>query len=190
MMDEKERFRLSARNHGVGVYGRILRAARDECERLLKQRQQIDRQTKDLQRPMNTILAVCEEDGVELPSDLVLPFDEDVPLSISLIDAVRAVLKVRGDYMTASEVRDDLIAMELDLHKLWNPTAILRKTLKRLLERGEVSGAPGDKPLRFQWIDPAVGPPNFDPFSALTNRRPKNWLRTKLNKRRRAGLLQ
>lgn len=139
---------------------------------------------------MNTVLAVCEEDAVELPSDLVLPFDEDVPLSISLIDAVRAVLKQHRDFMTVAEVRDGILAMELDLHKLWNPTALVGKILKRLLERREVSGAPEDKPVRFQWIDPALGPPNFDPISALTNRRPKNWLRTKLNKGRTAGLLQ
>jgi hypothetical protein len=59
-MDEKERFRNSAKIHGVGVYERELKAARDECARLLKQRQQIDRRTKELQRFMNTVLSVCE----------------------------------------------------------------------------------------------------------------------------------
>jgi hypothetical protein len=189
-MDETERFRNSAKVHGVGVYGRTLQAARAELKALLERRQAIDRRTKELQRFMNTLLGVCEEDAVDLPSDLVLPFDDDVPLSLSLIDAVRAVLKQRRDFMTVAEVRDEVLAMELDLHKLWNPTALVRRTLKRLLERGEVYGAPEDKPVRFEWIDPAVGPPNIDRISALMNRRPKNWLRIKLNKARTAGLLQ
>ena len=110
-----------------------------------------------------TLLATCEEDGVILPPDLLLPFNEEMPLSISLVDAVRAVLKARGDCMTVAEVRDGILAMELDLHKLWNPTALVRKTLQRLLERGEVSGDPQDKPVRFRWYDPAASKVAPDP---------------------------
>ena len=156
MVDDKERLRISARINGVGVYERVLRAARAEQEKLLMLRQAIDRRTQGLQRITNTVLAVCEDDGVPLPPDLLLPFDEDVPLSLSLIDAVRAVLKQRGALMTVAEVRDSLLAMELDLHKLWNPTALLRNTLKRLLERGEVCGKPEDKPVRYRWGNPVA----------------------------------
>jgi hypothetical protein len=106
-MDEKERFRNSAKIHGLGVYERTLQAARADLRALLEKRQAIDRRTKELQRFMNTLLAVCEEDAVELPSDLVLPFDGDVPLSLSLIDALRAVLKQRRDFMTVADARRD-----------------------------------------------------------------------------------
>ena len=95
-MDDKERFRSSAKTHGVDVYSRILENTRTNLKALLKKRQEIEEQMRSLQRITNTVLAVCEEDAVELPSDLVLPFDEDVPLSISLVDAVRAVLKQQG----------------------------------------------------------------------------------------------
>ncbi len=112
---------------------------------------------------VGTLLATCEEDGVILPPDLLLPFNEQMPLSISLVDAVRAVLKARGDFMTVAEVRDSLLSMELDLHKLWNPTDLVRKTLRRLLERREVSGEPEDKPVRFRWYDPAASKVAPDP---------------------------
>jgi len=156
MMDDKEQLRISARIHGVGVYERALLAARAELRKLLKWRQAIDRRTKDLQRFTGTVISICEEDGVPLPPDLLLPFDEDTPLSLSMIDAVRAVLKQCGDFMTVAEVRDSLLAMELDLHKLWNPTALVRMILKRLLERGEVSGEPEDKPVRYRWGNPVA----------------------------------
>jgi hypothetical protein len=162
-MDDKERIRNSAKIYGVGVYARILENARTNLRALLGKRQEIDEQTRSLQRITNTVLAVCEEDGVLLPFDLLLPFDEDVLLSLSLIDAVRAVLKQHGDFMTVAEVRDRLVAMELDLHKLWNPTALVRKTLKRPLERGEVSGAPEGKPVRYKWLDPAGKAQKPDP---------------------------
>ena len=149
----------------MGVYERALVAARAELRALLKKRQAIDRRTKDLQHYVGKVLAVCEEDGVLLPSDLLLPFDEDVSLSFSLIDAVRAVLKQRGEFMTLTEVRDSLLAMELDLHKLWNPTALVRKSLKRLLERGEVSGAPEDNPVRYKWLDPGLEAQETHPAS-------------------------
>jgi hypothetical protein len=155
MMDETEQLRISARIYGVGVYERALQAARAELKKLLRRRQAIDRRTKSLQRFTGTILAICEEGGIELPSDLVLPSDEDVLLSTSLIDAVRAVLKQDRSFMTVAEVRDGILGMELDLHKQWNPTALVRETLKRLLERGEVSGAPEDKAVRYKWPDSA-----------------------------------
>ena len=166
-MDDKDRFRISARIHGVGVYERALEAARAELRKLLKWRQAIDRRTNNLQRFTGTVISICEEDGVPLPPDLLLPFDEDVPLSLSLIDAVRAVLKVRGAFMTVAEVRDSLLAMELDLHKLWNPTALVRMTLKRLLERGEVSGEPEDKPVRYRWRNPVAEAQELDPTPTI-----------------------
>ena len=138
---------------------------------------------------MNTVLAVCEEDGVALPPDLLLPFDEDVPLSISLIDAVRAVLKQAGDYMTVAQVRDAMLAMGLDLDKLWNPTVVVRDMLKRLLGRGEVSGDPPDKPVRYRWVDPAVPEAEPDPVFDLTRHRSKERVTKTLERRRRAGLL-
>ena len=156
MTDDKERFRNSARIHGVGVYERVLRAERAELEKLLTWRQAIDRRTQSLQCSVNTVLAVCEEDGVALPSDLLLPFEVSVPLSISLIDAVRAVLTQCDVFMTVAEVRDSLVGMGLDLHKVWNPTAVVRETLKRLLKRGEVSGEPADKPVRYRWGNPVA----------------------------------
>ncbi len=165
--DDKERFRNSARLHGVGVHERALKAAQAEMRKLLQWRQAIDRQTKDFYTLTGTVLSVCEEDGVELPSDLVLPFDEDAPLSLSLIDAVRAVLKQRGGFVTVVQVRESLDAMELDLHKLWNPTALVRKTLKRLHERGEVFGEPEDKPARYRWRNPVAEEQEPDPVPAV-----------------------
>ena len=144
--DYKDRLRNSARFHGVCVYTRALEA--------LRQRQGIDERMAELQRSVNVLLEVCEEDSVPLPSDLLLPFSEEMPLSISLIDAIRHLLMRRSDGMTAAEVRDGLIAMELDLHKLWNPIVLIRSTLKRLMERGEIAGLPENKPVRYKWINP------------------------------------
>ena len=190
MMDDKERFRNSARIHGVVVYERALTAARAELRKLLKWRQAIDRRTKQLHGFTGTALSICEQDGVELPSDLLRPFDEDVTLSLSLVDAVRAVLKRSKDFMTVAEVRDAMLAMELDLPKLWNPTAGVGETLKRLLKRGEVSGEPPEKPVRFQWVDPNTPKVEPDPMLDLIKHRPKDGLKKRLEMRRRAGLLQ
>ncbi len=166
VMDDKDRIRNSARVHGVGVYSRSLTNLRDEQTRLLKQRQGIDQRMAELQRAFSVLIAVSEEDGVSLPDDLLLPFNEQMPLSVSLIDAVRNVLVQRSDWMTAGEISEGLIAMELDLHKLWNPVVVIRRTLKRLMERGEVTGSPDDKPVRYQWINPVGTATKVFPLSA------------------------
>ena len=155
--DYKDRLRNSARSHGVGVYTQSLEVLRNELATLLKQRQVIDERMAELQRSVNVLLEVCEEDSVPLPSDLLLPFSAEMPLSISLIDAVRHLLKQHSVGMTAAEVRDGLIAMELDLHKLWNPIVLIRRTLKRLVERGEIAGAPENKAVRYQWKNSVGG---------------------------------
>lgn len=188
-MDEKGRLRNSGRIHGVRVYENSLKAGRAELKKLLERRQAIDRRTKELHRFTGAVLSVCEEDGIELPSDLLLPFDEDETLSISLIDAVRAVLKQSGNFMTVAEVREKLLAMELDLHKLWNPTALVRANLKCLLSRGEVTGEPPNKPVRFRWFNSDVPDMEPDLLSSLSRPRAKDWLKEKLGARRRAGLL-
>jgi hypothetical protein len=164
--DDKQRIRNSARVHGVAVYTRLLVNLRDKQTQLLKKRQGIDHDLVELQRTFNTLLAACKEDSVSLPSDLLLPFSEEMPLSLSLIDAVRNLLKQSGNWMTAGEVRDGLMAMELDLAKLWNPVVVIRNTLKRLMERGEIAGSPEDKPVRYQWINPAGRATKVDPLSA------------------------
>ena len=154
VIDEKERLRKSARLHGVAVYTRSLEALRNELTTLLRQRQAIDERMAEIHNSENLYLAVCEEDGVPLPSDLLLPYNEEMPLSLSIVDAIRNLLKQRSDGMTAAEVRDGLIAMEIDLHKVWNPIVVIRWILKRLMERGEIAGIPENKPVRYQWKTP------------------------------------
>lgn len=161
--DNKERIRNSARVHGVGTCIRRLQTLRNEQIKLLKQRQGVDQRMVEIQRDVNQLVSVCQEDGIPLPSELLLPFNEDMPLSLSLADAVRNLLKQRGDEMTAGEIREGLIAMELDLPKLWNPVAVIRRTLKRLMERGEITGLPKDKPVRYRWVDPVGRALKLDP---------------------------
>jgi hypothetical protein len=164
--DDKQRIRNSARVHGLGVYTRSITALRDEHTKLFKQRQGIDQRMAELQRELNVRIEVCEEDGVPLPSDILLPLNEEILLSLSLIDAIRNLLKQRSDWMTAGEISEGLIAMELDLHKLWNPIAVIRRSLKRLLERGEITGSPDDKPVRYRWINPVGTATKVFPLSA------------------------
>jgi hypothetical protein len=181
MIDEKERLRISGQIHGPGVYTRALEAARNELAGLLQQRQEIDKRVMQLQRTVDALLAVCEEQGVQLPSDL-LPPELESPTPIGFTDAVRNILRERGLPMGPIAVRDALVDMGIDMNKYSNPMVPVHNTLKRLCERGEVARTPLAETGGFQyvWFGPmgralALDPiptfgPNRNAIANLTNK--------------------
>jgi len=180
MVDEKQRLRIAGQIHGPGVFSRALKAARNELEVLLKQRQEIDKRIMALQRTVDALIAVCEEEGVELPADLLQ--DVELPASATgFTDAVRNVLKESGLPMGPTAIRDGLIRRGIDMTKYSNPMVVVHNTLKRLCTQGDIQRTPVGESGAFQyvWVGP-VGralaldrPPAFGPnrnaIANLTN---------------------
>ena len=153
MVNEKERLKIAGQIHGSGVYTRALEAARRELEDLLRERQGIDKRIIDRQRTVDALLAVCEEEGVQLPANLI---PNNLASPIGFTDAVRQVLRESGIPIGPRTVRDRLIASGINMTKYSNPMVPVHNTLKRLCESGEVARSAVDDTGKFQyvWIGP------------------------------------
>jgi hypothetical protein len=152
-MDEKERLRISGKIHGVGVYRKALESARSELARLAIEREKIARRMAALERMIEALVSICQEDGVSLPPDFVLPAGlETASTSAGLTDAIKDALRRSDTSMTPTEVRDKLLEAGFDLKRYASPLVPIHNTLKRLYDQGEIARTK-EAPIRYQWLD-------------------------------------
>jgi|SRR5579863_6284815 len=154
-MDEKDRLRKSGQIHGVEVYAKALESARSELEKLTKDREKIERRMTTLERMIEALVSICQEDGVSLPPDFALPMGLETASNASLTEAIKSALKTGAVSMTPTEVRDKLLAAGFDLKKYTSPMVPIHNTLKRLYSQGEIARTT-DTPIKYQWLDPVA----------------------------------
>lgn len=128
-------------------YRRALDAAIREYETLGQQRQDIDKRLSELAQTISTLSRLCG-------------LTPTVPWGLT--DACRVVLR-SGLPMTATDVRDRLLAIGFDLSKYSNELAGIHTVLKRLNESGELRYlVGGPKQGAYLWNKPiraiALGP--------------------------------
>src|SRR5437016_2854236 len=109
MEQENNKLRISGQIHGQEVYIRALEAAQKELGALLQDRQRIDDRIANLQRTIDGLHAVCEEQAVQIPTHLQKAAGLPTEAILGLTNAIRAVLSDHTTPMTPTEVRDGLI---------------------------------------------------------------------------------
>jgi len=151
----EQHLRFSAKLHGPQVFQRALRAASQELDKLIQQRQRIDRQIMNLQATVDSLVKLCAEDGIDLPIEYrKLANIGKAVSSPGLTDAVRAVMKERGTRMRPADIIDALKVRGVALENFSNPAVRVHTTLRRLLEAGEIARTPKGEPVRFWWVGP------------------------------------
>jgi hypothetical protein len=113
----------------VTDYKRALDAACREWETVAAERAALDKRLSDLTRTISTLTRLCG-------------YAPTVPLGLA--DGCRLVL-VRGQLLTASQMRDELETMGFDFSGHANALASIHVTLKRLVQSGEARFIPGGK---------------------------------------------
>lgn len=110
----------------IDEYRRALESATKEYERLVAERQRLDKRLTELAHSIGTLTTLCGYKPTVM---------------FGLTDACRMVLRSAGTPMTPADVRDRLAAVGVDLGAYANPLAAVHTTLKRLAEAGELRSA-------------------------------------------------
>jgi hypothetical protein len=106
-------------------YRRALKAAIAEYEKLLADRERVNRRLAELQETISSLMRLCG-------------YTPTVPWGLT--EACRAVLLRAEDPMTPVAIRDRLRAIGFDLTRYANELAAIHTTLKRLEAAGQVKG--------------------------------------------------
>jgi hypothetical protein len=106
-----------------GEYRRALDAAVREYEKAIADRTQLDARIAQLQHSIAALTRLC---GFE-PT-----------VSFGLTDACRLVLRNAAEPLTATQVRDRLVSIGLDLARYSNPLASIHTVLRRMRDGGEI----------------------------------------------------
>lgn len=97
---------------------------------LQKEMAALDRQEARLNLKMVSLAALCDEIPADTPIGEIL----GKVSKAGLTDAVRSVLKSSSDWMTAKQVRDQILKLGVNLDKYQNPLASIHTILGRLKE--------------------------------------------------------
>src|ERR1044071_1948134 len=119
-----------------------LEAAAVDYTKLMRQRNEIEAQLAEIDREVAklsfkvvSLAALCDE----IPkTTAVVETLKDVS-KIGLTEAVRIVLRASGEWMKATEVRDQILKLGIDLSKYQNPLASVYTILNRLDKEVDVS---------------------------------------------------
>ncbi len=117
-------------------YKRALDSACREYEQLTSQRAAMDARLSQVTQTISTLNKLCGY----VPT---VPF--------GLTDACRMVLRNAGAPMTATQVRDRLASVGIDLDRYANALSAVHTTLKRLTESGETAIADQDDTERIAY---------------------------------------
>lgn len=112
---------------GSAHYRRALDAALREYEKLLQDRDDLDKRIAQLSQTVGTLSRLCGA----VPTVTMGP-----------AEACRIVLKGAGHPLTVTEIRAQLEAMGFDLSRYLNGAAVIHTSLKRLSEHDEVDLVP------------------------------------------------
>lgn len=102
-----------------------LMGRRMQAERVLAE---VDREAAKLSFKIVSLAALCDD----IPKDTVITETLKAVSKLGLTDAVRSVLRASGDWMTAKDVRDQVVKLGVDLSKYQNPLASINTILNRL----------------------------------------------------------
>lgn len=157
-------------------YRKALDTASKELQKLLRQKDEIEKRIAKLRQTVASLAALSKDDSEE-DDKVYIPGALDkaagyavatiaagiVGRTIGFTDAVREVLKASGERMTPPEVKDGLLRMGVNLDaKYSNPLAVIHTTLGRLVDNGEVIIVPKGGKRAFRW-KPAQAYPRYNP---------------------------
>jgi hypothetical protein len=139
-----------------------LDTARAKLTELVNARGRIDKEIIEWKRVVDSLSAVSETVSEDVPSDIGLAELAPV-LRLKFTDAIRDILKTADGYVTAPQIRDQLIRMGFDFSKYKQELVPVHNTLKRLQDQGEVSarrdfrdtqGGTQSGTVSYRWITP------------------------------------
>lgn len=110
---------------------------------------EVDRERAKLSMKIVSLAALCDD----VPKDIAISETLQEVSKLGLTDAVRSVLRASGDWMTARQVRDQVVKLGVNLSKYKNPLASIHTILDRLSDK-EVDVALLDKKSNkfgFRW---------------------------------------
>jgi len=139
----------------------MLEEAHQRLNKLLNERNTIDKEIVNWKRVIDSLLAVSESEDTD-PSDVeVSAFVENETgvKTIKFTDGVRLVLSQNASRdipISVPEIRDQLMNLGFDFAKYAQPLVPIHNTLKRLAEQGEVSPLKNEmgQTLGYKWISP------------------------------------
>jgi hypothetical protein len=70
---------------------------------------------------------------------------------VGLTEAIRSIFRIRQVPMTAGAVKDALDLVGFDFSNFSNPSSAVHNTLKRMVDTGELTFAPGIKVYRMRY---------------------------------------
>jgi hypothetical protein len=143
-------------------YRRALDAAIREYEEVGARHSELGKRLSQLQETIRTLCKLCG-------------YEATVPLGLT--DACRLVLRSAGMPLTATQVRDRLEGMGLDLDRYANALAAVHTVLKRLTESGDTEVVPLDETNRTAYaligsglVASRIGPRTPAPSSSGTKK--------------------
>jgi hypothetical protein len=117
-------------------YRKALDAATGECERLIRERVELDQRIVRLKQTIAGLAGLCGNNSHSEPSvNRVLPL---APPFMRLTSAIRQVLAATSAPMRPPELRAELLNRGLSLAQYGNKLAGIHNTLSRLQRQGEV----------------------------------------------------
>lgn len=122
------------------TYKKALEQSLAEHRKLVKQREELDRQIASLSEQIVTELRLAAKKGEAV--DVTRLFDEqEMPEDdekASLTDAIGDLLKGRDEFLTASQIKEGLPRIGFDVSHYSDPLPTITTTLCRLVKNGDV----------------------------------------------------
>ena len=140
-------------------YASALQSAKKELGELILQNREIEQRIVRLQQTISALEALQEDRTDEKVSIEVRVGGTSATYNTSLTDAIREIFKQNPDaLLTATQVRDLLRDMGVNLNKYSQHMVPIHNTLKRLAAQGELGFIKsGDgKNDGYRWINPFV----------------------------------
>src|SRR5882762_8141710 len=124
-------------------YEKALAAAQAETERLLGQRESIDRRLSELKGTVDALFKLLTGGSEPIPTfkltrARLVELMNQVPSDAGITDAIRAVFASSGMTLSVGDVRRAVERAGFDLSNYVNPSAVVNNTVGRLERQGEL----------------------------------------------------
>jgi hypothetical protein len=133
-------------------YHRMLYEAKQDLAHDLVQRQKLDARIARRQALVSDLQNLCAEDDRKSFENRVERFIKK-DLKVGITESTRIILQENFFPMTAIDLKKQIEARKLNIHRYANPLAVIHTVLKRLIEGGEVRAVSPINGLKaYQWI--------------------------------------
>jgi hypothetical protein len=133
-------------------YHRMLYEAKQKLARLLVERQKLDKEIAEVHAVVTKLQNLCADQDQRnfwRGADRVIKAD----LKVGITEAVRVMLQENFFPMTAVDLKKQIEARKLNIHRYANPLAVIHTVLKRLIQSGDVRVvAPVNGLKAYQWV--------------------------------------